>query len=64
MIEFLIEILAYIVFSYPGAGFRWLISRFWKSEKTFKELHDENIELNGALGLIIIALPIIIYNLI
>ena len=64
MLEFLFEILAYIIFSYPGAGFRWLISRLWKSEKTFKEFHDENIELNGVLGIIIIALPIIIYNLI
>ncbi|WGD34215.1 hypothetical protein [Olleya sp. YS] len=63
MFEFIFEIILIPGFSYPGAGFIWLISRTWKSKKAFKEIRKENLDMNSILGVFIVASPIIIYNL-
>ena len=62
--DVIFETLSLLVFSYPGAGIRWLVSRLWNSKKTFKEFNEDNTELNGVLGIFVIATPIILYNLI
>ena len=62
--EAIFEMIIILIFSYPGASFRWFISRFWKSKKTFKEFLKDDSYMNGIIGLLVLSAPIIVYNLI
>jgi hypothetical protein len=44
-----------VVFSFPGAFVRWLVSRLWRSKKTLKEFLNDDFERNGLLTVLIIA---------
>ena len=57
--EIILETIIILIFRYPGAGIRWLISRIWKSNKKFKEFLKEDSYLNGTIGLLVLALIII-----
>lgn len=57
--EFVLEIITYFVFLYPGAAIRWLISRLWNSKKTFKEFAEDDAYLNGGTGMLFLALVIV-----
>tara|TARA_R110002050_G_scaffold145456_1_gene270961 strand:- start:372 stop:575 length:204 start_codon:yes stop_codon:yes gene_type:complete len=57
--EIILETIIILIFRYPGAGIRWLISRIWKSNKKFKEFLKEDSYLNGIIGLLVLALIII-----
>ena len=57
--EIILETIIILIFRYPGAGIRWLISRIWKSNKKFKEFLKEDSYLNGIIGLLVLALIIV-----
>ncbi|MBW1296712.1 hypothetical protein [Aquimarina litoralis] len=59
--ESIVELLIIYIFSYPGASIVWFISRLWKSKKTYKEILHDNIEINGVIGLFVIAIPVILF---
>ena len=50
MLDFLGEIILMYIFRYPGAGIRWLVSRLWRSKKTFKEFVQDDFYTNGLIG--------------
>lgn len=54
------ELILRLVFSYPGAGIRWLISKLGKSKKTYQEILDEDADINGVVGFFTLAIPILI----
>ena len=58
--EIILETIIILIFRYPGAGMRWLISRIWKSNKKFKDFLKEDAYLNGIIGLLVLALIIIL----
>ena len=58
--EIIFETIIILIFRYPGAGIRWLISRIWKSNKKFKDFLKEDAYLNGITGLLVLALIIIL----
>lgn len=65
MLEILFEIIFMLILRYPGARIRWLISRLWKSKKTYKEFLDDTVELNAIVGfLFFIIIFILIFSLI
>ncbi|WP_162052714.1 hypothetical protein [Pontibacter pamirensis] len=57
--EFVLEIIIYFIFMYPGAAIRWLISRLWNSKKTFKEFAEDDAYLNGGTGIFFLAVVMI-----
>ncbi len=62
--EVIVEIVVFLIFRYPGALLRWLFSRLIGSKKNFKSFLEDSVELNAIVGvLIMIVIPIMIYNL-
>ena len=57
--EIIFETIIILVLRYPGAGIRWLFSRLWKSDKSFKDFLKEDAFINGVLSLLIIAAIIV-----
>jgi hypothetical protein len=60
--EVFMEVILIGIFAYPGALFRWTISRLWRSKKTFKEYFDDHPYANGMLGILLFALVAILYS--
>ena len=58
--EVVLEVLIIILFRYPGAGLRWVVSRLWKSDKTFKDFLNEDAYINGTIGLLFLAAIVIV----
>ncbi|MCF1422086.1 hypothetical protein [Mangrovimonas futianensis] len=52
MREFIIEVIVYALFQYPGAAIRWAVSRLWGSDKSFKEFLNDDMDFNGAIGIL------------
>ncbi|MDR6301900.1 hypothetical protein GGR31_002575 [Mesonia maritima] len=50
--DIIFETIIILIFRYPGAGIRWLISRIWKSNKKFKEFLNEDSYTNGIIALL------------
>ena len=57
--EIIFETIIILILRYPGAGVRWLFSRLWKSDKSFKDFLNEDAFINGVVSLIIIAAIIV-----
>ncbi len=57
--EELFEIVFMTLFSYPGAAIRWLFSKIWGSKKTLKEYTDDDVYMNGTIGIIVITLVVL-----
>ena len=57
--EIIFETIIILLFRYPGAGIRWLVSKIWKSNKSFKEFLEGDSYINGIVGLLFLALIII-----
>ena len=65
ILEIVGEFILMVLFNYPGAGVRWLISRLWGSKKTFKDFAKGDWYLNGTVGILTMTLIIVlIYYLI
>jgi hypothetical protein len=56
--EVIFETIIILIFRYPGAGIRWLVSRIWNSNKNFKDFLKDDSYLNGIIGLLFLALVI------
>jgi len=62
--QMLFEVFFMWILMYPGAGLRWLISRLWKSKKTFKDFLDDSLEANAiAIILFVFLLTILIISI-
>lgn len=57
--EILFEFVVVGIFIFPGAGYRWFISRLWNSNKTYKDFRNDDAYLNGIVGVLVTALIII-----
>ena len=57
--EIILETIIILIFRYPGAGIRWLVSRTWHSNKRFKDFLKDDSYMNGIIGLLFLALIIL-----
>ena len=57
--EIIFETIIILILRYPGAGIRWLFSRLWKSDKSFKDFLKDDAFISGVVSLLIIATIII-----
>tara|TARA_R110002110_G_scaffold54448_5_gene156310 strand:+ start:601 stop:801 length:201 start_codon:yes stop_codon:yes gene_type:complete len=57
--EIILETIIILIFRYPGAGIRWLFSRIWNSNKSFKDFLKDDSYKNGIIGLLFLALIIL-----
>ncbi|MCC3158880.1 hypothetical protein LJ737_16680 [Hymenobacter sp. 15J16-1T3B] len=61
MLEFVAEVLLNILFSYPGAGIRWLLHL---GKVPYKKLQEDDAFYNaGAFFLLLIAIVVLAYLL-
>ncbi len=49
LINILVDVIVYYLFSYPGAAVRWI---FIRKRKSFKEIVSEDIFMNSTIGLL------------
>ncbi|RCU56396.1 hypothetical protein DU428_13115 [Oceanihabitans sediminis] len=47
--EIIFEAVIILIFRYPGAGIRWLLSRIWNSKKEFKDFLKDEPYVNGII---------------
>lgn len=57
--EIIFEAVIILIFRYPGAGIRWLLSRIWNSKKEFKDFLKDEPYVNGIIWLLVLALIIL-----
>ena len=55
--EIILETILLIIFSYPGAIIRWIVTGF---RKPFKEYLNDDAYLNGTIGLLVLSFSIVI----
>jgi hypothetical protein len=59
--QILLEFILYGILTVPGAFFRFLISRLWRSKRTFKDYLKDDMVMNGTVGLfLLVAIGLII----
>jgi hypothetical protein len=64
IMEFIFEPVLYYIFSIPGAFFRFLISRLWRSKRSLESYLTDGAFYNGFVGLFgFMVIGLIIFNL-
>lgn len=64
LLSAVVEVILYSVLVIPGAFFRYLLSRLWRSKRTLKQYIKADAFMNGFAGLIVfVSFGILIVNL-